>query len=96
MSNLEKAYEMILLHISRDCEGCYSTLGPCSACEKDATDAAKAIEAAGLLMPDSMDYQGADYRPPRYYILDETIEKGPGLGDHVTRAKRLVGPWEEE
>lgn len=52
MSNLEKAYEMILRHISRDCEGCYSTLGPCSACEDDAKDAAKAIAAAGLITPD--------------------------------------------
>ena len=49
MSNLVKAYEMILRHISRDCEGCYSTLGPCSACEDDATDAAQALANAGLL-----------------------------------------------
>lgn len=52
MSNLEKAYEMILRHISRDCEGCYSTLGPCSACEDDATDAATALANAGLLAED--------------------------------------------
>jgi len=52
MSNLDKAYEMILRHISRDCESCYSTLGPCSACEDDATDAARALADAGLLAPD--------------------------------------------
>lgn len=51
------------------------------------------IEALHVLA--RMDYQEADYRPPRYYIVDETIEKGPDLGDHVTRAKRLVGPWEK-
>lgn len=43
----------------------------------------------------SMDYQEADYRPPGYYTLDELTERGPDLGDNVTRAKRLVGPWEE-
>lgn len=58
-------------------------------------DAAKALAEAGLLMPDDMDWQEADYRPPRFYTLYETTEKGPNLGDHVTRAKRLVGPWEE-
>lgn len=51
------------------------------------------IEALHVLA--SMDYQGADYRPPRFYSVDETIEKGPRLGDNVTRAKRLVGPWEK-
>lgn len=56
---------------------------------------ADALAEAGLLVPDGMDWQEADYRPPRSYILDETIEKGPDLGDHVTRAKRLVGPWEK-
>jgi len=54
------------------------------------------LQRAGLLVPDDMDWQEADYRPPRFYTLDEIIEKGPNLGDHVTRAKRLVGPWEEE
>lgn len=49
----------------------------------------------GLLAPDDMTWQEADYRPPRFYTLDETTEKGPNLGDNVTRAKRLVGPWEE-
>lgn len=55
MSNLDKAYEMILRHISRDCESCYSTLGPCSACEDYATDAAHALADAGLLAPDLPD-----------------------------------------
>ena len=58
-------------------------------------DAVEALAEAGLLMPDGMDWQEADYRPPRFYTLDETTEKGPDLGDHVTRAKRLVGPWEQ-
>ena len=43
----------------------------------------------------AMDYQEADYRPPRFYSVDEPTEKGPDLGDHVTRAKRLVGEWEK-
>ena len=51
------------------------------------------IEALHVLA--RMDYQEADYQPPRFYSVDETIEKGPDLGGHVTRAKRLVGPWEE-
>lgn len=58
-------------------------------------DAVEALAQAGLLTPDSMTYQEADYRPPGFYIVDETTEKGPDLGSHVTRAKRLVGPWEE-
>lgn len=53
------------------------------------------LHQAGVLAPDDMDWQEADYRPPRFYTLYETTEKGPNLGDHVTRAKRLVGPWEE-
>lgn len=53
------------------------------------------LQRAGLLTPDDMDWQEADYRPPRFYTLYETTERGPNLGDHVTRAKRLVGPWEE-
>ncbi|KKO80734.1 hypothetical protein WU87_03305 [Corynebacterium minutissimum] len=51
------------------------------------------IEALRVLA--RMDYQEADYRPPRFYTVDEPTEKGPKLGGHVTRAKRLVGPWEE-
>lgn len=43
----------------------------------------------------AMDYQEADYRPPRYYTVDEPIEKGPDLGNHATRARRLTGPWEK-
>ncbi|MTD91132.1 hypothetical protein [Corynebacterium hiratae] len=43
----------------------------------------------------AMDYQEADYCPPRFYTVDEPIEKGPDLGDHVTRARRLVGEWEK-
>lgn len=42
----------------------------------------------------AMDWQEADYHPPRFYTVDEPIEKGPDLGDHVTRARRLTGPWE--
>ena len=38
-----------------------------------------------------MDWQEADYHPPRFYAVDEPTEKGPSLGDHVTRARRLVG-----
>lgn len=51
------------------------------------------IEALRVLA--RMDYQEADYRPPRFYTVDEPIEKGPDLGDHVTRARRLTGPWEK-
>lgn len=51
------------------------------------------IEALRVLA--RMDYQGADYRPPRYYTPDEITEKGEHLGDFPLRAKRLVGPWEE-
>lgn len=58
-------------------------------------DAVEALAKAGLIASDDMDWQEADYRPPRFYTLDEIIEKGPNLGDNVTRAKRLVGPWEE-
>lgn len=43
----------------------------------------------------AMDYQEADYHPPRYYTPDEITEKGGDLGDFPLRAKRLVGPWEE-
>lgn len=43
----------------------------------------------------AMDYQEADYHPPRFYTVDEPIEKGPDLGGHVTRARRLVGEWEK-
>lgn len=43
----------------------------------------------------AMDYQEADYQPPRFYTLDEPTEKGGDLGDFPLRAKRLVGPWEE-
>lgn len=43
----------------------------------------------------AMDYQEADYHPPRFYTVDEPIEKGGDLGDFPLRAKRLVGPWEE-
>lgn len=56
---------------------------------------AERLAKAGLLMPDDMDWQEADYRPPRFYTVDEPIEKGPDLGDHVTRARRLVGEWEK-
>lgn len=58
-------------------------------------DAIEALAQAGLIAPDGMTWQEADYRPPRFYTLDETTEKGPNLGDNVTRAKRLVGPWEK-
>lgn len=58
-------------------------------------DAVEALAQAGLIAPDGMTWQEADYRPPRFYSVDEPIEKGPDLGDHVTRAKRLVGPWEK-
>lgn len=60
-----------------------------------AVNAVEALAQAGLIAPDGMTWQEADYRPPRFYTLDETTEKGPNLGDHVTRAKRLVGPWEK-
>ncbi|MGZ0652227.1 hypothetical protein [Corynebacterium striatum] len=53
------------------------------------------LQRAGLLTPDSVTYQEVDYRHPGFYIVDETTERGPELGGHVTRAKRLVGPWEE-
>lgn len=43
----------------------------------------------------AMDWQEADYRPPRFYTVDEPTEKGPDLGDHATRARRLVGEWEK-
>lgn len=43
----------------------------------------------------AMDWQEADYRPPRFYTVDEPIEKGPDLGNHTTRARRLTGPWEK-
>lgn len=51
------------------------------------------IEALHVLA--RMDYQEADYHPPRFYTVDEPTEKGPDLGDHVTRARRLVGEWEK-
>ena len=51
------------------------------------------IEALHVLA--RMDYQEADYQPPRYYTVDETTEKGGDLGDFPLRAKRLVGTWEE-
>lgn len=54
---------------------------------KDIADMAETIAA--------MDYQEADYRPPRFYTVDEPTEKGPDLGRHVTRARRLTGPWEK-
>lgn len=58
-------------------------------------DAVEALAQAGLLVPDGMHWQEADYRPPRFYTVDEPIEKGPDLGNHVTRARRLTGPWEK-
>lgn len=56
---------------------------------------ADALAEAGLLVPDGMHWQEADYRPPGYYTVDEPTEKGPDLGDHTTRARRLTGPWEK-
>lgn len=56
---------------------------------------ARLLEVFELLAPDGMHWQEADYRPPGYYTVDELTERGPDLGDHVTRAKRLVGPWEK-
>mgnify|MGYP002041538714 CR=1 FL=1 len=56
---------------------------------------ADALAKAGLLVPDGMHWQEADYRPPGYYTLDELTERGPDLGNHVTRARRLTGPWEK-
>lgn len=94
MNNLDKTVGLILPYIG-DCDECDRIGDACLDCVREATDAAKDIAAAGLLTPDSVTYQEADYRHPGFYIVDETTERGPNLGDHVTRAKRLVGTWEE-
>ncbi|MCK2199177.1 hypothetical protein [Corynebacterium callunae] len=49
--------------------------------------------------PPEWDWQYADYTPGMnrgFYSVDESVEKGPELSGGTTRARRLVGEWEED